>query len=476
MKWGLFALAAALLLLSCQVKDTTMPGVSVIRPATYDTIPSGNYEIRAVATDESGVDKVEFIIDASLRGTVTVATGDTYRYIWDNTGEAVGSFHTLKAKAWDKAGNSNTSTVYATIAGADTGGSHHFGNIDTATTWSAALNPHYVDADVFVDHGATLTIQPGCEIRFAPDTRLYCGFLGPGQIVARGKADSLIVFTSAAASPASGDWRGVAFYPLSTSGCALDYCVIDYAGRPDSSAVLIDAPAVDIANCRVLRSAGYGVDCTAIGALTGFSGNTLTSCHRPLRIFCGSVGNIGAGNSFVGNDPGQDVVEVAGGSLSSSAFWASLGVPYLLNSSLIVGGAAHPVLTLGPGTTVKCLSGVSIKVGYPNPGGLVADGTAGRITFTSGVNPPAPGDWGGIAFYPSSLDPDCRLRNCQIDFGGGSDSGNVIIVDALPDIRADSIGWSRSWGIFLGGLTNPFRDTLLATNWFYGNARGGVGP
>jgi hypothetical protein len=133
-------------------------------------------------------------------------------------------------------------------------------------------------------------------------------------------------------------------------------------------------------------------------------------------------------------------------------------------------------LTFLPGTTVKCLPGVGISVGYPNPGGLVADGTGTRITFTSGVNPPAPGDWSGIAFYPSSSDPDCRLRNCRIEYSGGNDSGSVVIVDALPDIRADSIGWSGAWGIFLGGLTNPLRDTLRATNWFYGNARGDIGP
>ena len=476
MKWGLSAFVAALLLLSCQSTDTTMPSVKVVRPHTYDTIPSGSYAVKATATDGGGIDKVEFIIDASLRGTVTTATADTYTYAWDNTGEPVGSFHTLKAKAWDKAGNSNTSTVYATIAGVDTGGSHHFGNINTATVWLAALSPHYVDSDVFVDHGATLTIASGCEVRFAQNARLYCGFLGPGRIIAQGRADSLITFTSAAATPVPGDWRGVAFFSLATSGCVLDYCVVEYAGLADSAAVTVDAPVVSITNCRIQRGAGFGVDCTANGPLAAFSGNTLTSCHRPLRVFCGNVGSIGTGNSFLGNDPGQDVIEVTGGSISSSVSWPNLGVPYLLNSTVIVGGAAHPVLTLAPGTTVKSLPGVGIKVGYPNPGGLVADGTGGWITFTSGVNPPAAGDWNGIAFYPSSSDPDCRLRNCRIDYGGGSDSGNVVIVDALPDIRADSIGWSASWGIFLGGLTNPFRDTLRANNWFYGNARGEIGP
>lgn len=476
MKRGLPALAAAVLLLACQSSDTTMPSVRVVRPHTHDTIPHGSYAVKATATDGGGIDKVEFIIDASLRGTVTTATADTYTYAWDNTGEPVGSFHTLKAKAWDKAGNSNTSTVYSTIAGVDTGGSHHFGNIVTATTWLADMSPHYVDADVFVDHGATLTIAPGCEVRFARNARLYCGFLSPGRIVAQGKADSLITFTSAAASPARGDWRGLGFYSLALAGCRLEYCVVRYAGLADSAAVLIDASGVGVVNCRVEHSAGYGVDCTANGAPAEFSGNTLTSCHQPLRIFCGNVGSVGPGNSFVGNDPNEDVVEVAGGSVSNSATWLNPGVPYRLNSALLVGGPGNPVLTFGSGTTVKCLAGVGIKVGYPNPGGLIADGTGGWITFTSAVNPPAPGDWNGIAFYPSSSDQDCLLRNCRIDYGGGSDSGNVTIVDALPEIRADSIGWSGSWGIFLGGLTNPFRDTLRANNWFYGNARGEVGP
>jgi hypothetical protein len=109
---------------------------------------------------------------------------------------------------------------------------------------------------------------------------------------------------------------------------------------------------------------------------------------------------------------------------------------------------------------------------------LIADGTAGRITFTSArTNTPAPGDWRGIEFYPSSLDsPYCRLRDCKVEFGGANDSGNVVIFEARPDIRQDSIGYSLAWGIFLGGTNDPFPETLLAHNWFYSNAQGPVGP
>jgi hypothetical protein len=476
MKWRILFVSSALLLLACRSKDSKIPDVEMLAPALHDTIPQGNYLVKAIATDAGGIDRVEFIVDAVLLGADSLAVADTYTYNWDNSGYAIGSVHTIRAKAWDNAGNSNTSTVYSAIAGVDTGGSHHFGNIDSAAVWSAALNPHYVDADVFVDHNATLTIKPGCVVRFAPGTRLYCGFLSPGAILAHGKADSAITLTSAATTPVPGDWQGITFYSLSATGSGLDYCTVEYAGAAGAAAVTIDASTVSITNSRIQQSAGYGVDCTANGAFAGFSGNTITACHRPLRIFCQNVPSIGAGNSFAGNDPNQDVVEVNGGSLTTSVSWPSLGVPYLLNAPVIVGGNSNPVLTIQPGTTVKCLPGVDIKVGYPSPGGLVADGATGRITFTSGVNPPAPGDWRGIAFYPSSLDADCRLRNCKVEYGGSNDSGNVSIVDAMPEVWGDSIGYSLSWGIFLGGLTNPFRDTLLAHNWFYVNSQGPIGP
>jgi hypothetical protein len=473
MKWGLLAVSALVLLLACQNSDTTMPYVKVVAPGTYDTIPRGHYLVKAIATDASGIARVEFIIDGTLNGADSSAVADTYTYDWNDSGYTIGSFHTVRAKAWDKAGNSNTSTVYATIAPLDTGGSRHYGDIDSNTVWRAALNPHYVDADVYVDHNATLTIEPGCTIKFAPGTRLYCGFLGPGCIIANGTSDSVITFTSAAALPIRGDWRGITFYSYALVGCALDYCTVEYA---DSAAVTVDAAVVGITNCRVQQGADYGVDCTPNGAFAAFSNNVITTCYRPLRIFCQNVTSIGTGNSFTGNGQNEDVVEVNGGSLSASATWPNLGVPYLLNSELTVAGASNPVLTLLPGLTVKCLPGVDIRVGYPSPGGLIADGTTGRITFTSAVNPPAPGDWRGIEFYPSSLDSFCRLQGCKIEYGGTTDSGDVVITDAVPDIRQDSIGYSSAFGIYLGGVTGPFRDTLMANNWFYVNAQGPIGP
>ena len=464
---------AVILLLAGQCKDKTMPYVKVVAPKTHDTLPQGHYLVKSIATDASGIARVEFIIDDSLTGADSSAPADTYTYDWNDSSYAIGSFHSIRAKAWDSVGNSNTSTVDVTIAGVDTGGSHHFGDIDSAAVWHAALNPHYVDADVYVDHNATLTIEPGCVIRFAPGTRLYCGFLSAGRIIARGNSDSVITFTSAAATPIPGDWRGITFYSLAAAGCALDHCTVEYA---DSAAITVDAAVVAITNCLVQQGAGYGVDCTPNGAFADFSNNVITTCHRPLHIFCQNVTSIGTGNNFLGNGQNQDVVEVNGGSLSASADWPNPGVPYLLNSELAVSGANSPVLTLAPGTTIKCLPGVDIRVGYPSPGGLIADGTAGRITFTSAVVPPAPGDWRGIEFYPSALNSACRLTNCKIEYGGAADSGNVVINDVTPDIEQDSIGYSSTYGIYLGAIAGPFRDTLLAHNSFYFDALGPIGP
>jgi len=471
MKWGVLAVCAVILLLACQSSDTIMPYVKVVAPGTYDTIPQGRYLVKAIATDASGIARVEFIIDGGLRGADSSAVADTYTYNWNDSGYAIGSLHTIRAKAWDNAGNTNTSTVYATIAGTDTGGSHHFGNINSDVAWHAALSPHYVDADVYVDHNATLTIEPGCEIRFAPGTRLYCGFLSAGRIIARGRSDSVITFTSAAQTPVPGDWRGITFYSLATTGCALDYCTVGYT---DTAGVTVDAAVLSMTNCRVRQGAGYGVDCTPNGAFADFSNNVITACYRPLRICCQNVGSIGAGDSLTGN--GQDVVEINGGYVSASATWPNLGAPYLLNASVGIGGSAGPILTIQPGTIFKCLPDIAIRVGDPTSGGLIADGTTGGITFTSAVNPPGEGDWRGIEFLPQALDSFCKLKGCRVEYAGGNDSGDVVVVDALPEIRGDSIGYSQAWGIYLGGVSNPFKDTLLATNWFYVNTLGSVGP
>jgi hypothetical protein len=94
--------------------DTTAPNVSITAPTSGATV-SGNTNITATATDTggSGMSRVEFYVDGSLKGTDS--SSPSYSYSWDTTSASNGA-HSLTAKAYDGAGNVKTSsTVSVTV-------------------------------------------------------------------------------------------------------------------------------------------------------------------------------------------------------------------------------------------------------------------------------------------------------------------------------------------------------------------------
>ena len=89
--------------------DATAPTVSITAPANNASIGGGNtVSITTNAADtSSGIQKVEFYIDGTLKQTVSTSP---YNYSWGTTGVALGS-HTIQAKAYDNTGNSASSSI-----------------------------------------------------------------------------------------------------------------------------------------------------------------------------------------------------------------------------------------------------------------------------------------------------------------------------------------------------------------------------
>lgn len=117
----------------------------------------------------------------------------------------------------------------------NTYGEEHSGTVMSDETWYAADNPHIVTGDVTVrgsyynNYTATLTIEPGCIIKFNPATSLFIGVgeYAYGILNAQGTSDSPIIFTSNASSPAVGDWKGIYFKSIS-GNTIMDYCEVEY--------------------------------------------------------------------------------------------------------------------------------------------------------------------------------------------------------------------------------------------------------
>ncbi|MEK7153392.1 MAG: Ig-like domain-containing protein, partial [Patescibacteria group bacterium] len=90
--------------------DTTSPTASITSYANGALVRS-TASIVASATDNVGVDKVEFYIDGTLKNTTNVSP---YNYSWNTAGYADGT-HILIAKAYDAAGNMGTSANVSVI-------------------------------------------------------------------------------------------------------------------------------------------------------------------------------------------------------------------------------------------------------------------------------------------------------------------------------------------------------------------------
>ena len=75
-------------------------------------------------------------------------------------------------------------------------------DITSNTTWTLANSPVTITETITIASGATLTIDPGVEVRLGNAVSV----LVDGGLVADGTDGNPIVFTSASATKAAGDW------------------------------------------------------------------------------------------------------------------------------------------------------------------------------------------------------------------------------------------------------------------------------
>lgn len=83
--------------------DITSPTVNIVDPSD-DDIVAGTITITALASDNKGIQKVDFYIDNIYKGTDSLAP---YTYNWDTT-EVSDGIHNLMVKAYDTSANSAT--------------------------------------------------------------------------------------------------------------------------------------------------------------------------------------------------------------------------------------------------------------------------------------------------------------------------------------------------------------------------------
>ncbi|MBO9540502.1 right-handed parallel beta-helix repeat-containing protein [bacterium] len=348
-------------------------------------------------------------------------------------------------------------------------GNLHEGEIKADQTWTKAASPHIVRGTLYVQsaQGATLTIEPGAEVRFEPGAALHVGWNDTGILKAVGTATESITFTTTQASKVPGAW-GQIYVGNGGASTILSHCKIMYGGgtgkEANDSALYVNGEGnkPTVRNCTFENNAGIAVSAFDT-SFTAFENNTITtSGENPIQLSPEAAGSLGAGNRLTGN--GNDTVLLTAGTVSKSVRWRNHGIPYRVMGTVFVQHASNaPVLTVDPGSVVQFAHEAALSVAYSGMGALHAVGTSAEasesITFTSLPSNKAPGAWSGIYMGDATVDgaenntSSTRLRYVTIEYAGdsGNFGANLYVDSCKPLLEKLTLRKSAGVGIQLVG-------------------------
>jgi len=334
--------------------------------------------------------------------------------------------------------------------------------------------------------GAKWTIAPGVVIKLGRVSSDPIGTLIniDGALVANGKPDSLILFTSSADDafgndvrkdgaltvPAASNWSGIYFSGISNDvETVIDHVRFRYGGYWGYGAMRFLNAGPTITNTHVSIFSNIGC------AIEGNSTPTFTDCQidscANVPVWMSLVSEPVFNNlDFYGN--GYTALGVVNESIAQDVLWKIRPVsgrnnmPYLLQAGLTIGLGA--TLTMQPGVIVKSTGGGSIVIqraflseGRTDPESTVVftsyrdDFYGGDTNNDSTASLPTQGDWNYITVDGTAIDAQVKFRNTIFRYGGsGSTLGALRCVNSAP--TADSCLFAyNAVGVSVEGASNP---------------------
>lgn len=354
--------------------------------------------------------------------------------------------------------------------------------------------------NITIAFGAKWTIDPGVVIKFG---RIFSDPIGgyvqiDGALVADGKPDSLIVFTSsaddafgqdvrgdgAATLPAPGQWSGIRFTGISNDAVSVvDHCLFRY-GTSTYAMLSLENAGTTITNSRFTLGSGLAV------SIEGASTPTFTNCFMdstnngpPVTMSLVSepvFNNV----QFLGNK--FTALGVISENIAQDVLWKIRSVsgrnnmPYYMSGTLTIGLGA--TLTIQPGVIAKFDGGSVVAqraiqaIGRTDPESLIVftsirdDFYGGDTNNDSTATTPAINNWSYLQVDATAIDPQCVFRNCVIRYA----QYGVRCVSSAPTIDSCMVQFN-STGIQVEGASNPLvRGCTIVGNTNFGinNATG----
>ena len=372
-----------------------------------------------------------------------------------------------------------------------------------SNTWPTYDVPYYVTSDVTIRGGASVTIDPGANLRFANGRGLFVSSATePGTLIAVGTAAEPIVMEPD--SGVAGEWDGIRFDDNPGAGTVLRYVNIEgfggKAGPNINGGISVDNDdtglfPVIVENC-VIRSTAAdtrGVYMQSTAKLASFENNVIDVTALSVNAYPAGMGSaLAASNAY------QAPLQVIASTLSTEdVAWAKptdnggATQPIMTTGSVTVRGVD---LSLAPGIVMQMA--LNAQIATDTFGTLTAVGTAAEpIVFE-----PAPGVayWNRLYLRTDSASGPSVLDHVSITGAGGDpalteNSARAAILvasqtidgtpePATPSITNTLIANSNGFGIAFGDRTYPtaFSDNTISGSRFssvriYGNFVGELG-
>jgi flagellar hook assembly protein FlgD len=368
------------------------------------------------------------------------------------------------------------------------------GTIAADTVWRN-LGAPYVAATITVAKdaasAATLTIEPGVEVRFGQHIPLSIGAPNgnKGKLVAQGTAEAPIVFTSSqdASARTRGFWNGIVFHPGADPGSVLDHVRVEYAGS-GGGGLQANGAAPTIRNTLVRESGVAGLRSTGTAA-PSLQSVTFENQTGPALLLDGGGatlenvtvrGTSGAYAASMAPDaaivPAGAVafdkpIELKAGTVARDVTWRSLGSPYVVTGPISVykDTATPATLTIEPGVEVRVGAQNAFSVGRSGgqeKGRITALGTAAApIVFTS--HQPAGGKtrgfWSGLSFY-AGADGGSVLDHVTVEYAGFFGAPGVLVQGSAPTFNHPTIRESGAQGLRIAMAGSPYLKSATIEN------------
>ena len=162
------------------------------------------------------------------------------------------------------------------------------GIIRSNTHWMAGTGPFIVDQSIVVTNKATLTIDPGVEVRFKPGRGIV---IDSGELIARGTDTSKIKFTADVADVSTisnaDRWGFIRFadgaadarfdhHGAYTEGSIIEHAIVEGAGHHEMAALQATRAKPFVSKSLIQGNAGAGIRVESASEIR-ISGNTVTN-------------------------------------------------------------------------------------------------------------------------------------------------------------------------------------------------------